>query len=495
MALQLYNTLSGKVEEFKPREDNLVRMYACGLTVYDYGHIGNFRTFIAVDVLRRFLLQSGYRLKHVMNITDVDDKIIRNAMQKGVPIAEYTAKFTQAFLDDMQTLNLEAPEKLVRATDHIQEMAHFIAELVKKGNAYRTDEGSYYFRISSFPQYGKLSKKDFAGMADGARVDVDEYDKDNARDFALWKAPKPGEQSWDTEIGPGRPGWHIECSTMSMKYLGESFDIHLGGEDLVFPHHENEIAQSEALTGKEFAHVWVHSRFLLVEGEKMSKSLGNFYTLRDLVLMGHKPSSIRFLLASVPYRKQLNFTFDGLKQAAASVDRLRNFKLRLETGHWPAGANQAVAAMAALTVSAMRAAMDDDLNTAQALGAMFDLVRDVNAAADKGEVRQDDVPALVAALASFDEIFAVLADDDAPKIRRVVEWAEAEGIGDKISAETRELAKAAALTDAQVEVLVAKNTAARQAKDFKTSDAIRNQLAEQGVILENTKDGVRWKRK
>jgi cysteinyl-tRNA synthetase len=227
----------------------------------------------------------------------------------------------------------------------------------------------------------------------------------------------------------------------------------------------------------------------------MSKSLGNFYTLRDLVLMGHKPSSIRFLLASVPYRKQLNFTFDGLKQAAASVDRLRNFKLRLETGHWPAGANQAVAAMAALTVSAMRAAMDDDLNTAQALGAMFDLVRDVNAAADKGEVRQDDVPALVAALASFDEIFAVLADDDAPKIRRVVEWAEAEGIGDKISAETRELAKAAALTDAQVEVLVAKNTAARQAKDFKTSDAIRNQLAEQGVILENTKDGVRWKRK
>ena len=225
-------------------------------------------------------------------------------------------------------------------------------------------------------------------MTDGARVDVDEYDKDNARDFALWKAPKPGEQSWDTEIGPGRPGWHIECSTMSMKYLGESFDIHLGGEDLIFPHHENEIAQSEALTGKEFAHFWVHSRFLLVEGEKMSKSLGNFYTLRDLVLMGHKPSSIRFLLASVPYRKQLNFTFDGLKQAAASVDRLRNFKLRLETEQWPEGTNQAVSAMAAETVKAMRAAMEDDLNTAQALGAMFDLVRDANAAADKGEVRQ-----------------------------------------------------------------------------------------------------------
>jgi cysteinyl-tRNA synthetase len=495
MALQLYNTLSGKVQEFKPSEDNLVRMYACGLTVYDYGHIGNFRTFIAVDVLRRFLLQSGYSLKHVMNITDVDDKIIRNAMQKGVPIADYTAKFTQAFLDDMQTLSLQSPEKLVRATEHILEMAHFIANLVAKGNAYRTDEGSYYFRISSFPQYGKLSKKDFAGMTDGARVDVDEYDKDNARDFALWKAPKPGEQSWDTEIGPGRPGWHIECSTMSMEYLGESFDIHLGGEDLIFPHHENEIAQSEALTGKEFAHVWVHSRFLLVEGEKMSKSLGNFYTLRDLVLMGHKPSSIRFLLASVPYRKQLNFTFDGLKQAAASVDRLRNFKLRLETEQLPEGTNQAVAAMAAETVAAMRAAMEDDLNTAQALGAMFDMVRDVNAAADKGEVHKADVPALLQALARFDEIFAVLADDDAAKIRRVVEWAEAEGLRDKISAETRELAKAAALTDAQIEELVARHTAARKAKDFKTSDALRNQLAEQGVILENTKDGVRWKRK
>ena len=495
MALQLYNTLSGKVQEFKPREDNLVRMYACGLTVYDYGHIGNFRTFIAVDVLRRFLLQSGYHVKHVMNITDVDDKIIRNAMQKGVPIAEYTAKFAKAFLDDMQTLNLESPEKLVRATEHIPEMAHFIATLVAKGNAYRTDEGSYYFRISSFPQYGKLSKKDFAGMTDGARVDVDEYDKDNARDFALWKAPKPGEQSWDTEIGPGRPGWHIECSTMSMEYLGESFDIHLGGEDLIFPHHENEIAQSEALTGKEFSHFWVHSRFLLVEGEKMSKSLGNFYTLRDLVLMGHKPSSIRFLLASVPYRKQLNFTFDGLKQAAASVDRLRNFKLRLETGQWPEGTNQAVSAMADETVTAMRDAMEDDLNTAQALGAMFDMVRDVNAAADKAEVHKDDVPALLQALAKFDDIFAVLADDDAVKIRRVVEWAEAEGLGDKISAEVRELAKAAALTDAQIEELVAKNTAARKAKDFKTSDAVRNQLAEQGVILENTKDGVRWKRK
>ncbi len=495
MALQLYNTLSGKVDVFRPAQDNLVRMYACGLTVYDYGHIGNFRTFIAVDVLRRFLRQSGYRLKHVMNITDVDDKIIRNAMQKGVPIAEYTRKFTQAFLDDMATLNLESPELLVRATDHIPQMAHFIARLVSQGHAYRADEGSYYFRISTFPAYGKLSKKDFAGMADGARVDVDEYDKDNARDFALWKSPKPGEQSWETEIGPGRPGWHIECSTMSMQYLGESFDIHLGGEDLIFPHHENEIAQSEALTGKEFAHYWVHARFLLVEGEKMSKSLGNFYTLRDLVLMGHKPSAIRFLLASVPYRKQLNFTFDGLTQAANSVERLRNFKLRLETERLPEGSNDAIAQLAVQTIAAMRTAMEDDLNTAQALGAIFDLVRDVNAAADRGEVRQANVPALLEALTKFDEIFSVLHDDDAEKVRRILAWAETEGLQDKISPAVRDLARSAALSDAQVEELVAQHVAARKARDFKRSDAIRQQLAEQGVILENTKDGVRWHRK
>ncbi|HVO60452.1 MAG TPA: cysteine--tRNA ligase, partial [Terriglobales bacterium] len=301
MALRLFNTLSGKTEEFQPLEDNLVRMYACGPTVYDYGHIGNFRTFIAVDVLRRFLKQSGYKLKHVMNITDVEDKIIRNAAQQGQTVQEYTKKYTQAFLEDCDALSIERPEMLVKATDHIPEMAHFIAELRDKGFAYAAEDGSYYFRIAKFPEYGKLSKKDFAGITDGARVDVDEYEKDNARDFALWKAPKPGEAKWETEIGPGRPGWHIECSQMSMKYLGDSFDIHCGGEDLIFPHHENEIAQSESLTGKPFVKYWVHSRFLLVEGEKMSKKLGNFYTVRDLVLMGHKLSSIRFLLMSVPH--------------------------------------------------------------------------------------------------------------------------------------------------------------------------------------------------
>ena len=495
MALQLFNTLSGKVEEFHPLEDNLVRMYACGPTVYDYGHIGNFRTFVAVDVLRRFLKQSGYQLKHVMNITDVEDKIIRNAARDGVTVQEYTAKYTQAFLEDSDALNIERPELLVKATDHIQEMAHFIALLRDKGYAYAAEDGSYYFRIAKFPGYGKLSKKDFAGMADGARVDLDEYEKDNARDFALWKAPKPGEAAWDTEIGSGRPGWHIECSQMSMKYLGDSFDIHAGGEDLIFPHHENEIAQSEALTGEPFVHFWIHSRFLLVEGEKMAKSAGNFYTVRDLVLLGHRPSSIRFLLMSVPHHKPLNFTFDGLTQAANSVERLRNFKRRLQTSRFPEGANPGIAELSDRASSEMRAGMDDDLNTARALGAVFDLVRDVNAAVDNGQVKTDDVHKILKALDQFDDIFAVLDDDDAAKVRTTVEWATAEGEVDKISPAAAEIAKAAALSDAEVEKLVTEHSQARQSRNFARSDAIRNQLAENGIILENTKDGVRWKRK
>jgi cysteinyl-tRNA synthetase len=495
MAIELFNTLSGKLEEFHPLEDNRVRMYACGPTVYDYGHIGNFRTFVVVDTLRRFLKQSGYQLKHVMNITDVDDKIIRNAARDGVSVQEYTKKYREAFLEDADALNIERPEMLVNATDHITEMARFIAELVEKGYAYRTEDGSYYFRIAKFPEYGKLSKKDFEGMTDGARVDVDEYEKDSARDFALWKAPKQGEAFWETEIGPGRPGWHIECSTMAMKYLGDTFDIHLGGEDLVFPHHENEIAQSEAKSGKQFVKMWVHSRFLLVEGEKMAKSAGNFFTVRDLVLMGHKPSSVRYLLMSVPYRKQLNFTFDGLTQAANSVERLRNFKLRLESSQFPEGSSEKVAALTKEASDEMTAGMQDDLNTARALGAIFDLVRDVNAAADAGEVRKGDVPALLKTLDQFEEIFAVLKDDDAAKVRAMAEWAKADGLADKISPQTAELAKAATLSDEEIEIEIAEYGQARKARDFARADAIRSHLAENGIIVEVTKDGVRWKRK
>ncbi len=495
MTLRFFNTLSGHVEEFQPLQDREVRMYACGPTVYDFGHIGNFRTFIFVDILHRFLRQAGLATRLCMNITDVDDKIIRNAAKQGVSVQEYTKKYEKAFLQDSGFLNIERPEVLVRATEHIAEMARFIRQLVENGHAYRTDDGSYYFRIATFPQYGKLSKKDFGGIIEGARVDVDEYDKDNARDFALWKAPKTGEAFWETEIGPGRPGWHIECSTMSMKYLGETFDIHCGGEDLIFPHHENEIAQSEALTGKPFARFWMHARFLLVEGEKMSKSLGNFYTLRDLILKGHKPSSVRFLLASVPYRKQLNFTFDGLKQAKESVERLRNFKLRLETDKFAAGANDKVSALADETKKRMSAALADDLNTAEALAAIFDMVREANTAADAGQVRQQDVARLLDALAAFDTVFAVMRDEDAAKIRQVLEWAKAEGKLQQASQQTVETAKSTELTDVKIEDLIAQRQAARKAKNFARSDEIRNELASAGIILEDTKDGVRWKRK
>ncbi|MGO9086574.1 MAG: cysteine--tRNA ligase [Candidatus Sulfotelmatobacter sp.] len=494
MPLRLYNTMSSRIEEFQPLRDNEVRMYACGPTVYDYGHVGNFRTFVAVDLLRRFLRQSGYKIRHVMNITDVDDKIIRNAARDGVSVQQYTAKYLKAFLEDAALIGIEQPT-LVRATEHIPEMADFVAKLVAKQIAYRTEDGSYYFRIAKFPRYGKLSKRDFQGMLDGARVDLDEYDKDSARDFALWKSPKPGEASWETAIGPGRPGWHLECSVMSMQELGESFDLHAGGEDLVFPHHENEIAQSESLTGKPFAHFWFHARFLLVEGEKMSKSLGNFFTLRDLVLKGHKPSSIRYLLTEVPYRTQLNFTFDGLKQAAVSVERLRNFRLRLGTGSFPTGANPAMQSLAAETAARMTAALDDDLNTAQAQAAVFEMVRQANAAFDTGRVKRDDVPPLLAVLAKFDEVFAVLDDDDGPKMKRVFEWAVAEGREKDISDELREAVHSGQLSDADIEKRIAEMKAARAARDYPGSDRLRAELIDAGIIIEQTKDGVRWRRK
>jgi len=332
-------------------------------------------------------------------------------------------------------------------------------------------------------------------MLDGARVDVDEYDKDSARDFAVWKAPKPGESSWDTSIGRGRPGWHLECSVMSMNALGETFDLHAGGEDLIFPHHENEIAQSESLTGKTFARFWFHARFLLVEGEKMSKSIGNFFTLRDLVLKGHKPSSIRYLLASVPYRNQLNFTFDGLKQASVSVERLRNFYVRLTEGHFTDGSGDEIQALADETIDRMRAALDDDLNTAQAQAAIFEMVRRVNSALDAKVIKKGDVPALLEALAQFDEIFAVLKDDDGSKMKQVFDWALTEGHEKDISPELREAVQSGQLFDADIEEKIAQMETARRARDFKVSDTLRAELTAAGIVIENTKDRVRWRRK
>src|SRR5665213_4028893 len=342
MILRLFNTLTGQLDELVPADGDALRMYACGPTVYDYGHIGNFRTFLQIDVLRRFLRLIGVKVRHVMNITDVDDKIIRNAAAAGISIGEYTPLFVDAFFEDMEALRIERPEEIARATEHIDRMVALIQRLSAVGAAYQTDDGSWYFRLTSFPEYGKLSKKDFGGMEDGARVDVDEYEKDSARDFALWKAAKPGETAWDTPIGRGRPGWHIECSAMAMEYLGDTLDIHTGGVDLTFPHHENEIAQAEGITGKQFVRFWLHAEHLSVDSQKMSKSLGNIYTLRDLKERGFAPEALRYLLASVPYRKKLNFTFDGLKAAATSIDRLRNYKLRLETDKFPAGTNAAL---------------------------------------------------------------------------------------------------------------------------------------------------------
>jgi cysteinyl-tRNA synthetase len=403
--LRFYNTLTGKVEEFQPLEPGKVRMYTCGPTVYNYPHIGNFRTFVFQDILRRWLKLSGYQLLHVMNITDVDDKTIANAAAAGMSLRDYTDKFAQAFWEDSAVLSIEKPETVARATDHIEEMAALIERLLEKGLAYRS-EGSVYFRIREFPRYGCLSGIDLSGIKPGARVDVEEYEKSDPRDFALWKAAKPGEPAWETSVGRGRPGWHIECSAMAMKYLGESFDIHTGGVDLVFPHHENEIAQSEGASGQPFVRYWIHCEHLFVEGEKMSKSKGNYYTLRDLLAKGHKPSALRYLLASVPRRKQLNFTFDGLHQATQSVERLRNFRLRLRTEKLPPGDTPAMAERAARARQEFDQALDDDINTAEALAAVFDLVRDVNSAMDGGKFRQDDAAPVEAVLDRFDSIFA-----------------------------------------------------------------------------------------
>ncbi len=476
--IKFHNTLTDRTEPFVPLVKGEVRAYTCGPTVYDFAHIGNFRTFVFQDVLRRYLKSRGYRVIQVMNLTDVDDRIIQKSAAAGVSIRDYTDKYIQAYLDDRRALNLEFPEYIARATEHIDDMVELIQRLTANGFTY-TSEGSTYFRISKFPGYGKLSKIDVAGMQTGARVDMDRYDKDNVRDFALWKAPKPGEHFWETPIGPGRPGWHIECSAMAMKYLGETMDIHSGGVDLTFPHHENEIAESEAATGKPFARYWLHAEHLLVDQEKMSKSMGNFATLRELFAHGHKPSSVRFLLASVPYRRQLNFTPESLQGAASSVERLRTFAARIRSGKFPEGTSPEMASRAAKAQEDFDRGLADDLNTAQALAAIFDLVRDVNTAMDRGEFRQGDAAPVLAALESFEAIFAVLHDDDGEKLRAL-------GLAPD----------SPPLSDAEIEALVAERQAARKRRDFAASDRLRDQLAERGVILEDSRDGgVRWKRK
>ncbi len=465
MALRFFNTLSQQIEDFRPLEDNLVRLYICGPTVWNNAHIGNLRTYTFGDLLRRWLRARGYKLRHVMNITDVDDRIINESRAAGKTLADYTAVYTQAFLDDTAKLRMERPEWLVKATEHIPDMVAMIQRLAERGVTYESG-GSIYYRISSFPGYGKLSHSDFDGMRAGARVDTDRYDKSDPRDFVLWKARKEGEHYWDSPLGPGRPGWHIECSVMAMKYLGETLDIHAGGVDLTFPHHENEIAQSEALSGKPFARFWLHSEHLTIGGETMSKSLGNFYTLGDVLDRGYQPEAVRYLLASVPYRKQLTFTFDALKAAATAIERLRNFGLRLETGPFPLGVNERLDARASEALARFDAALDDDLNTAEALGAVFEYIRDANTAMDASEFRASSAAAAAGLLARFDSVFDVL----------------------------RPSRREGAITDAEIEALIAERAGAKKTRQFARADEIRAQLAERGVILEDTREGVRWKR-
>jgi cysteinyl-tRNA synthetase len=492
MTLRLFNTLTGQVDDLVPADGAALRMYACGPTVYDYGHIGNFRTFLQIDVLRRYLKLTGIHLRHVMNITDVDDKIIRNAAAAGVPISAYTSRYVEAFFEDLGYLRVESPEIIARATEHIPRMVSLIQRLATENAAYKTEDGSWYFRLSAFPEYGKLSKKDLSGIEDGARVDVDEYEKDSARDFALWKAARPGETSWDTEIGRGRPGWHIECSAMAMEYLGDSFDLHAGGEDLMFPHHENEIAQSETASHKTFARHWMHVRFLLVDGRKMSKSEGNFYTLRDLLLKGYKASAIRLALISVPYRHQHNFTFDGLTEATNAIDRLRTFHQRLSAGSFPAGENPELQLEAKQAKEIYMAALANDLNTAEARAPIFDLVRAGNTAIDEGELFLKDRDAILKVLAAFDAVFDVIEDHDAEPTRRALAWAEEAG---RMAEVAPELLVRQGLSDEAIEALVAERTLAKKHRNFARADQIRNELAAKGVVLEDSKDGVRWKRK
>jgi len=466
MALRFYNTISQQVEEFHPLEGNIVRVYTCGPTVYNYAHIGNSPHLHLQVLLRRWLRYRGYQLDHVMNITDVEDKIIRNAMAQGKSLQEYTAVYEKAFFEDMAKLRLERPERIVRATEHISDMVTAIERLSEKSYTYKSD-GSTYFRIAKFPGYGKLSHNDFSGIRAGARVDVDEYDKADARDFVLWKARKEDEPAWETSLGPGRPGWHIECSVMSMKYLGETLDIHAGGVDLIFPHHENEIAQSEALTGRQFVRYWLHAEHLLVESQKMAKSLGNTYTLGELTEQGYHPEAIRYLLASVPYRKKLNFTFDGLKSAATSIERLRNFNTRLETENFPEGVGAGGDERAARAVNEFENGMDDDLNTAAALAAVFEYIRDTNSTMDAGGFRKGDVASARDVMQRFDSVFDVLRPGE----------------------------QAGGIPDAEIEALIDERIQAKKSRNFARADQIRAELVERGVVLEDTKEGTRWKRK
>ncbi len=462
--IRFHDTLTRRLEPFRPLEPGRVRMYTCGPTVYDFPHIGNFRAYVWEDLLRRFLKYRGFAVTQVMNITDVEDKTIRDSRAAGMELGEYTEKYIQAFFEDIDTLGMERAEHYPRATEHIDEMVALITELVEKGHTY-VSEGSIYYRISTFPAYGRLSHLDPTGIRAGARVDSDEYEKEDARDFVLWKGRKEGEPFWTTPLGEGRPGWHIECSAMSMKYLGETFDIHTGGVDNIFPHHENEIAQSEAATGKSFVRCWLHCAHLMVDGQKMSKSKGNQYTLRDLLERGLDPQAIRYFLLSSHYRKPLNFTQEGARQAAQALQRIHDFAERLSAAEaapdTPPGGETATALRRHR--EAFDAALDDDLNTAEALAALFETIRLANAALDGGEANAETLSTARSLLADFRTVFGI-----APR-------------------EQGEL-------EPDLAALIEARQRARERKEYAEADRIRAELLERGITVEDTPEGVRWKR-
>ena len=466
---RFYNTMTRKKEDFKPIEKGKVRMYSCGLTVYDYAHIGNLRAYVFVDLLKRWLQHQGYNVRHVMNFTDVDDKTIRGMQREGVSLKEYTQKYVDAFLEDLHMLNVEEATVMPKATEHIQDMVKLVETLIDKGYGYRGEDGSIYYNISKFKDYGKLSKMKVKKLRAGARVKVDEYAKEQASDFALWKAwdPDDGNVFWETGLGKGRPGWHIECSAMSMKYLGETLDIHTGGIDNMFPHHENEIAQSEAVTGKKFVNYWMHNEHLLVKGERMGKSLRNFYTLRDLIGMGYDPITVRYFLLSTHYRRQFGFSFEGLEAARNALQRLYDFLERLEgvmDGEENDGEIEGIAEKAGRE---FENAMDDDLDISKALAIVFNLVKEVNILIDLGKLSRRGAERAKDLIMDFDKILGVFGDLWKRKKKRV---------------------------SSEVEKLIRQREEARAAKDWKAADAIRGRLREMGIILEDTPGGVKWKR-
>ena len=465
MPLRFYNTLTREVQDFVPREPGKVAMYTCGPTVYERAHIGNFRTFLFCDLLRRYLKYRGYQVYAVMNITDVDDKTIRGAQGEGISLRQYTDRYTKAFFADCDSLGIVPNDLYPRATEHIPEMTRLVEDLVKRGHAYEAD-GSYYYKVDSFADYGKLARLDMRGLRLGARVASDEYEKEDVRDFALWKGhePEDGDTGWDTSLGKGRPGWHIECSAMSLKYLGEDFDIHSGGVDLIFPHHQNEIAQTEGATGKRLARFWIHAEFLLVDGAKMSKSLGNFYTLQDLQDRGWKPREIRCALMAGHYRQQLNFTFTAMEAARAALERIDCCVQNLR--HAGGGGGQAkVDAILAEHERAFREAMDDDLNYPVALAAVFNMVRDLNTLCAQGKVGPGEAARVLDALRRMDSVFGFLMLDQIEE------------------------------SDAEIEALVRAREVARTSKNWSEADRVRKLLTERNIVLEDRAGGTVWRRK